>query len=237
MGRLLITRPQPDAARLAAAARARGWDTMIAPVMEIAFPSGPSIDLSSFDALAVTSANGARAIAERSSVRDLPAFAVGETTAAALKAEGFADVRAAGGELESLAALIAETCRPGARVYHPAGRDRAGDLAGRLAQAGISATVETLYAAEAATRLPPAAEAFFTSDEPDRWASFFSQRTAKIFVDLLIAAGLEDRAADVGAVALSEAAAEPLHCLSWRAVAVAPHTSQTALLETLPAVR
>ena len=79
--RALITRPQEDAADLAAALHARGIEPLVEPLLQIKPVPGASIDLDQVQALLFTSANGVRAFAALSDRRDLPAFTVGEKSA------------------------------------------------------------------------------------------------------------------------------------------------------------
>ena len=61
--------------------------------MLVIVPLGaPVRDLRPYRALAFTSANGVRAFAGKSTERNLPAYAVGERTAVALRAAGFTPV-------------------------------------------------------------------------------------------------------------------------------------------------
>ena len=59
-----------------------------------------------------TSSNGVRAFAELSPRRDLPAFAVGDATAAAALAAGFTQFKSAGGDVRDLARLVASSLKP-----------------------------------------------------------------------------------------------------------------------------
>lgn len=59
-------------------------------------------------------------------------FTVGDATAAAARAAGFATVRSAGGAVEDLARLLAAEARPGGVVLAPGALEPAGDLPGLL---------------------------------------------------------------------------------------------------------
>src|SRR5439155_1339257 len=84
--RAIVTRPQAQAEPLLAALRARGFEAVASPVIEIeAIEDGP-IDVSGYDWVIVTSANGATELAARHRGEVPRIAAVGETTAAALDA-------------------------------------------------------------------------------------------------------------------------------------------------------
>ena len=100
--RLLVTRPEPDAERTAAALRARGHIVLVAPLLRIEPVEPAEIGPGPFIALLVTSANAAPAIAHHerfAQLRALPVFAVGDRSAEAMGAAGFADVASARGDV------------------------------------------------------------------------------------------------------------------------------------------
>jgi uroporphyrinogen-III synthase len=105
--RVLITRPEPDATRLAEALRARGHEPVPAPLMTIVVSQAPPPREIADAVLLFTSANGARA-AEAHNVRaKRVVFAVGEATAQAAREAGFRVEGVAGGDVASLTELIA----------------------------------------------------------------------------------------------------------------------------------
>ena len=100
--RLLVTRPEPDAERTAAALRARGHTVIVAPLLHIEVVADAEIGAGPWAAILVTSANAAAAIARHerfAELRALPVFAVGERSAQAMRAAGFADVTSADGDV------------------------------------------------------------------------------------------------------------------------------------------
>src|SRR5947207_3917349 len=127
--RALVTRPRAEAMALAEALAMRGIEAVIEPLLDIRYRDEPAPDLAGVQAVLCTSANGVRALARLSGERQLPLFAVGEASAARARAEGFADVATAGGNVDDLVRLAGEKLRPEAgRLLHVAGSDVAGDL-------------------------------------------------------------------------------------------------------------
>lgn len=96
---LLLLRPQPGNDASAERARALGIEVVQLPLFEIVpLDHGPAPD-GPFDALLVTSPNGARYGAETiSRFADLPIYTVGETSAQAVREHGGRDVRLGGGD-------------------------------------------------------------------------------------------------------------------------------------------
>jgi uroporphyrinogen-III synthase len=231
---LLITRPRADAAPLAEELAALGHESSIEPLLAVAPRDDAEIDLAGVQALAFTSANGARVFAALCDERRLPVLAVGDSTAAAAREAGFARVASAGGDVEALAALAVERLDPAAgAVYHGAAERVAGDLQGRLEEAGFVVRRVVLYDAVPARALSAGLRAQLAEGEIDA-ILFFSPRTAETFVRLASEAGLTVACARCHAVCLSPAVAERIGGINWRAVHVAERPTRGALLKTLP---
>jgi len=112
--RAIVTRPQAQAEPLLAALRARGFDVVACPVIEIESIDDGPLEVSGYDWVIVTSANGAAELATRRR-GELPRIAaVGETTAAALTALGIAVDFVP--SLASQEGLVAELPRPVGRA-------------------------------------------------------------------------------------------------------------------------
>ncbi len=86
--RVIVTRPQPQAEPLAAALRARDFEPVLFPVIEVEPTDDEPIDVRGYDWVIVTSANGAAELARRAEGRPARIAAVGEATAAALAEHG-----------------------------------------------------------------------------------------------------------------------------------------------------
>jgi uroporphyrinogen-III synthase len=141
-----ITRARPGADATAAKLRGLGLEAVVEPLLEVRRADGAPIDLAGVSALAVTSANAVAAFAERSPERSLRVFAVGDATAAAARAQRFASVLSARGDVQALAMALATRKRelPGLVLY-PAAAEPAQDLAGALEAVGLKVRQVTLY--------------------------------------------------------------------------------------------
>jgi uroporphyrinogen-III synthase len=112
--RVVVTRPQAQAEPLLNALRAEGFETVACPVIETeAIDDGP-IDVSGYDWVIVTSANGAAELGARYTGELPRVAAVGETTAAALAERGIAADFIP--SLASQEGLLAELPRPVGRA-------------------------------------------------------------------------------------------------------------------------
>jgi uroporphyrinogen-III synthase/type II secretory pathway pseudopilin PulG len=243
--RALITRPEADAAPLAAALRRRGVDCLIEPMLRIVPVAAPPPALDGVQGLVVTSANGVRAFAAACPRRDLAVFAVGPASAQAARELGFRQVADAAGDVAALVELVTRSVDPAAgALLHPAGSVTAGDLAAALGARGVAVRRVAAYEAQAATGFSPALTAALrelvetAGAAPDRaaalrWVLFFSPRTAATFVRLCRASGLADACRHLVALCLSENVARAAAAVEWAALGVATRPDQDALLELL----
>jgi uroporphyrinogen-III synthase len=235
---VLITRPEPEANELAERLAARGYATLIEPLLEIRLlMDGRPLDFAGVQAILISSANGVRALDARLAASDkaraLPLFAVGPASAEAATAAGFLGVEAANGDVGALAALVGRRCTPSqGRLVHVAGSVVAGDLAGRLAAQGFTVDRVTLYEAVPARTLSPSATRALKAGTIDQML-FFSPRTAETFVRLIEEAGLGAALGRATALCLSDAVATVAGRLSWGAIRIAARPEEEALLETL----
>ncbi len=227
----LVTRPRAEAAELAAALAVRRIGAIVEPLIEIHYHDGPVPDLGAVQAVLCTSANGVRALARTSGERAVPLFAVGDATAALARAEGYATVESAGGDVGDLVRLVERRLRPEAGpLLHAAGTAAAGDLAGELGAAGFAVDRAVLYEARPVLSLSAATAAALAAGAIDL-ALFFSPRTAAIFAELTHAAGISDALATVAAVSISPAADAALGGLAFRGRAIAARPSQKGVLD------
>ncbi len=234
--RVLITRPEREAATLAGALAERGHAPVIAPLFSLQMLAAPpdfADALARAQGVLLTSANGARALAEASGLRSKPVFAVGDTTAATAEGLGFSAVASASGDGAALAGLVRQRLRPGeGPLIHVSGVDVAGDLAAELAPDGFDVLRFPLYEAREAAELPESARAALEARALDA-ITFFSPRAAALFARLTGAAGLADTCRDVTAIAISAAAAEPLKVLPFKAVRVSAKPTRQAVLDEI----
>jgi len=235
--RLVVTRPQADGERTAAALRARGHEVLLAPLMQIE----PVVaDLSGgWGGIIITSANTASAIADnpaRKRLLDLPLFAVGHRSANVARQAGFTDVTSAGGDVRDLVRLIAERrADAAAPLLYLAGEDRAADLVSELVMHGIAAEMAVVYRAITAP-FSPELTAALKSGQVDA-VLHFSKRSAENYIAGAIQAGVAGPALGVRHICLSAQIAAPLSEAGAGRIAIAPRPDEAALLASLERVQ
>jgi len=228
----LVTRPREDSDGVARELSARGFAVAIEPLLDIVSVDA-AVETAGVQGILATSANGIRALARACTERSLPVWAVGDASARVARELGYARVESAGGDVETLAALVTQRCTPQAGAFlHAAGTVTAGDLSGRLGEAGFAVRRIVLYEAKTATEISPSLAERLRSDGVDV-ALFFSPRTAATFATLVRAAGLDGSTARIEAFALSPAVAGELASLPWARIHVAAAPTQAALLAAL----
>lgn len=219
MKRIAITRAAPENARTAERVRALGAEPLLAPLIQI-IPCGYDTSVSGAQALVFTSTNGVRAFPAIRDAQHCIVLAVGEATAEAAREAGLRNVRTAGGDVASLAALAKAELDPArGKLIHIAGDHVAGDLGGELRAAGFTVERRLAYASRAVQTLPDA----FSG--PLDAVLFHSPRAAAIFIAL----GAPNAAA-LTAGCFSANVAQAARKTPWKQVVVSPAPREDAFL-------
>jgi uroporphyrinogen-III synthase len=232
----MVTRPEPDGERTAAALRVRGHDVVVAPLLRMEaldckLPDEP------YGVVVMTSANAARAIARhphRDKLFSLTAFTVGRHSAEAARAAGFRDVRSADGDQSDLVALLrARYASDPKPLLYLAGEDRAGDLAsdlaGDLAAGGVPVVAALVYRAVKVERFPPAVAAALAQGALDG-VLHFSRRSAEAYLACARRAGVPAGGGRPLHYCLSRQVSEPLSAAGAAGIKIAPRPEEAALI-------
>ena len=188
--RVLVTRPEPGAARTAKALQAAGLEPIILPFTEIIpkpVPGSVARDAGTCDVVAVTSANALVHTPPNliAALAGKPVFAVGDATAKAARDQGLTNVQSANGAADQLAVLISAATSPGARIAYLCGQVRMGELENELASAGYDPLLIATYDVQKVSCLTDEFAEMLAADHPDA-IIFHSGVSAAIFdADLL----------------------------------------------------
>ena len=227
--RIAVTRPEEDAGPLTAKLTALGHEVVMAPLLTIRPRDGVVIPHLPWQAIAVTSANGIRALGTGHGLTSFRTLTVGPQSLAAARAAGF-DAEAHGGDVNGLAAFIRGELTPEAGpILYLSGAETAGDLAAQLAAAGFDCRRVVLYDAAPAETLG-AAEDALRQGRLDA-VLLYSPRSAKIWRGLVEAAGLGAKAAGLRHLCLSRNVAAALP-QDWNC-AISASPDEAAILRLL----
>ena len=234
--RVLITRPEREATALATALAGRGHAPVIAPLFRLqtlAAPADFAAILAGSQAVLLSSANGARALAETTEQRGLKIYAVGDTTASTAEGLGFSPVTAAAGDGAALVELVRQRLDAKAGpLLHIAGADLATDFVRELEPAGFTVRRVAVYEAREVEALPDSARAALQARALDG-ATFFSPRASEVFARLVAAANLVEALSSVTAIAISQAACAPLQALPFKQTIAAARPTRQAVLDEI----
>lgn len=195
-----------------------GWTPVIQPLLAIRPLPKPEPDLEPFTALAFTSRNGVTAFAALTPRRDRPVFTVGDATAEAARAAGFADVRSADGAIGDLTRVLLAHLGPDDRLLAAVAARPVADLGALLAGRIAVQSLAVYDAVDTGAAAPDAVDAVM----------IHSPRAAEALAALRPAG-----VADWTVVAISHQAAAPLKALGIFDLRIAPHPSDGPMLETL----
>jgi uroporphyrinogen-III synthase len=204
--RLLITRAQPEATSSAVWVTRLGGDPIVAPIRTALGISSPAPSRPA--AFVATSARafhlGAPIPADW---HDLPCLVVGEVTGEAAREAGFRDIRAALGDVASLAPLLADfRARP---IVYLAGEPRRPELEADAEKLGVHLVPWLRYRLEDAQKLPDAARSALAQGDCDAILHFSRESTLSL-LRLAQAAGLQRTLGRPLHACLSPAIAETL---------------------------
>jgi uroporphyrinogen-III synthase len=191
--RLLITRPEPDALKLAAVLEELGHEATVEPLLSVTFDGADPIDLDGAQALIATSRNALRALKASPALaeaRAMPLFAVGRATATEGRTLGFETVVTGAGTAAELVGHILASLDPaGGLLVHLAGDTLAANLKAELEAHGFRVVQPVVY------RMLPASA--LSADTIEQLAMgeiegviLMSPRTAAVYVTLVRKHGL-----------------------------------------------
>jgi uroporphyrinogen-III synthase len=230
--RILLTRPEPEALRTAAALRASGHEVVVAPLLRIETIADAELGTGPWAAMLITSGNAVRAIAahgRREELLDMPVLTVGDRSAQAMRDAGFTAISSASGNVGDLAELVASRVKPRSLLLYLAGEERSGDLAGILRGRNFTVDTVLIYRAVASDSLPP--HAIDALNAGIDGVLHFSRRSAEAYVQAAQRAGAIETALKPVHFCLSARIAEPLAGAGAAAVRIASRPEEAALID------
>lgn len=239
--RILITRPQPSAARFASILHQEKCETFIEPMAEcVAFTRDEIAQQlaqhSPPQTLIITSSAAIHSGCETLFPPDLPVWAVGSASAAAAQQAGFLHVHAGDNDAAALAQRITQLVPKNTALLYLRAEEIAYDLANHLRRAGYLVEECVTY------RMQP--RAALTDDlitairkKQIHVATFFSAAAAQSWGRLVKQAALFDDCAGICAVAFSPQVAEALRAIGWKSLLICPEPKMDCMIKTLRQLR
>lgn len=220
--KLLVTRPEPGASATAARLAAMGHEPVVLPCLSIRastprLPTRPA-------ALVITSGQAIPALP--AALHHLPAFCVGDATAAKMREAGFTRVESARGTADDLARLVTTRRVPGLHLL-AVGERHGLALAQKLRAAGIPVLRRKVYTVSPRRHLPAEVAAALAAGEI-AGALFYSAETARAFARLR-----PPGTGGMSAYALSETVAAALQDLPWAQIRAAVTPTEADLMALL----
>ena len=220
-GRVWITRSQPGAQKSAQNFKRAGFDTVIAPLIEIVPPDQQPKPPSPDAVLLFTSGNGVRAFAGLTELRRWPVLTVGDATADIARSAGFDTVGSADGAWMDLVGLVKETVSDERPLVHVCGALWRGPLVETLVEAGYRACRSIVYQTVSVDTVPIADLSGLTH------IAFHSPRAAEILCSF---------SPDVGhlnAISISTAADQALGDTNFKNRLIADRSNEAAMIAAL----
>lgn len=233
-GAVLITRPSPAAEAFRTTLALRGMRALLAPLLTY-HPATSLPPPASYEGVIFTSATAIRFCNISllpAGWADLPCYCVGSVTAEAARAQGWRRIRQGATDGAALATVLQAEQPAGGNWLHICGQERHAEPATSLQAAGYQLTPWVVYRAEAAEQLPAATLAACRAGQV-AVVTFFSARTAHIFVALAQACGLAESCRAITALSFSAAIAAIAAPLPWRDNQSAPAPTEAAMLSSL----
>jgi uroporphyrinogen-III synthase len=228
---LLLTRPEPDAAKTAARLVDLGHRVLSLPVTEIV-ATGTPIPEGDATAILATSANALRALHPRDLDRlaASPLHCVGGKTASIARELGFRNVKTAGGSGEKLLAELLSTYAPPASFLYLTGTPRKPGLEKGLSEAGYRVRAVELYEARRIAKWPPVSSAGLNDIH---LALHFSRASVEALLELAERSDTLPVVLALRHLCLSEDVAAPLRAAGADRIRSAEAATETALFDEI----
>lgn len=236
---LLLTRPQRASEKLATQLAALGYQSQIAPVLDIQPLDTPFPNTTPVDAVMLTSSHALLTLGDRveeiEQLKTLPCYCVGATTAETARAAGFRNVRASDSDGTALAKIVGNEIANNARILHVTARDVSSAALEQLNAQGVHVIEWPVYQANAIVDLAPATIAALQNGQISA-VLVFSTRSASALVKLMARYGLSPCCQRLGAIGISEAVLSPLRSLPWQCIVAATTPNEKAVIARVQAL-
>jgi len=231
----LITRPEPDASRLASELTKSGHQCTISPLLTLNYLDPGITTLTSAQGLIITSQNALRALhailntTELQNLARLPVFIVGTQTAAVARELGFKNIQHIAKNAHHLSQHIQENdLKDGGILNYITGTHVAFDMVASMTRIGIKIERTIVYNTELVPDFSPSGKAGLKSGAINA-VMLLSPRTAGHYAKLIQKHDLEDQIPSIIHYCLSQNIATELKQLTGCPIQVASTPTMTAM--------
>lgn len=230
---IVILRAPEEAGEIAAAIEARGFESLVEPVLHIEFlkPELPEMDKDT--PLVFTSSNGVRGYCRVDDRRSSPVYAVGRNTADEARRSGFQRIESAFGTVEELVELMTGPARVNLKPpLYIRGAEISQDLKALCAVRDLTINEIVAYRADPAEKL--SIDLLKKADSREIAAVMvFSPRGATVFADLVQQYDRTLRMKTIKALCIGEGVVHSLSVLPFPDVIVAPTPDRYGMIKLL----
>ena len=231
---IVITRALGDDGELRQALQEYGYNVIHEPTTEIFLhhTARAGLELALLDepdAVLLTSVHGARALALLTELRDVFLLCVGQKTADVAMELGFHRVCMAGENVERMMDYIASAYDDAARFLYVSGAHISVDIGASLASLGMEFSRVVAYEAVAMDAISDTLSEQLRRGQIDA-ITFFSSRTAEIFLALADEQNLLPYLEKIDAFCLSEKVAAIAAKTNWKSISCAPEPTLVSLV-------
>jgi uroporphyrinogen-III synthase len=221
---VLITRPRDEAEAFAVGVAAIGYTPVIEPLLSVELL--PLQDDATAQALVVTSPQVFKHNLPES-WRHLPLFVMGPASKLLAQSQGFTEIISADGDFTRLCSLVSEKIAAKQPVLYLRGETVRHDLKAVLLRHNVREQIA--YTTEPCQKI--SLEGF--KNGTIQIVTLFSPRSAVLFKDLMIEAGIADELRGIKLLCLSAAVLESVKSLPWEQVRLAHSPDQQGMLDAL----
>lgn len=229
--KVLLTRPYQESVELATILKARYYESILSPLLEI--KPVANLSLQSAKNYIITSQNAAQLL---TCSKSHPIYSVGKKTTSILEKKGFRNIYTASGDAPSLLKLILKQAPLDQTFLHFSGEILALDIVSQLRVKGYTANQQIAYQTLYLSHL--SSETLQALNNREIFAIlFYSPKTSENFAKIIHSQRLEDTLSNIYALSLSPAIEDKIKFLSWKGSYSAQEKTSDSVLESLDQLR
>ncbi len=225
---IIITRPHLSALQTKSELDNLGFDTIIAPMLEILeLGFDKNISLAEYDLIIFSSQEAAKIFVSYYDCSNIEIYAVGDKSKIILLENNCKSVTSISGNIQNLKSVLKEKFQ-GKKILYPCGEDISDDFS----DANLNIKLLKIYKAEYINKFDlNVIDVLKNKDQ--KLVIFLSRRTAKNFINLMDKYGYVANIKDITAICLSDRIKDRISELNWHELIVADRPDFPAVIDVL----